>query len=105
MRSFNWWPGSMISSIISCAFGGFILIFTSHLDDQFALIRSLEEFVHRAWRFLQPFDDVNAVFEFAFHIPCEKFGNSLVDGEQESGDEKCLRYHAADQDVDQIVGA
>src|SRR5215510_289109 len=85
----------------SRALGGFL----SHFDDQFALVRSLEEFVHRARRFLQPFDDVNAVFEFAFHIPFDQFGDGLLGAGQVIDHDEALHFRAADQDVDQIVGA
>src|SRR5262245_20573368 len=94
-----------ISLMSSCVFGGFILIFISHLDDQFALVRSLEEFVHRARRFLQPFDDVNAVFEFAFHIPFDQFGDGLLGAGQVIDHDEALHFRAADQDVYQIVRA
>src|SRR5262245_39417632 len=95
----------MISLMNSCAFGGFILIFISHFDNQLALIRSFEEFVHRPRRFLQPFDDVNAVFEFAFHIPFDQFRDGLLDAGQVIDHDEALHFRAADQDVDQIVGA
>src|SRR5262245_13583090 len=92
-----------ISLMSSWAFGGFILIFISHLDYQFTLVRPFEEFIHRARGFLQTFDDVHAVFEFAFHIPLDQFGDGFLGLGQVIEHDEALHFRAAGQDVDQIV--
>ena len=39
------------------------------LQDKFAIIRAVEQLVHRSWGVLQPFDHVKTVLNFAFAMP------------------------------------
>ena len=40
-----------------------------HLDHEFALIRPVEQFIHRSRGLLQTFDDIHAVLDLTFHEP------------------------------------
>src|SRR5262249_42173884 len=74
-----------------------------HLDDQLALIRAVEEFIHRARRFLQSVDDIHAIFELAFHIPFDQFGDGFLGARQVIDHDEALHLRASRQDVDQII--